>query len=147
MECYKNILVAVELNPVLNEPIVKRAVEIAKCQQGQLFLVHTVEDVGDYATLDTYPFITNMDMQEELLKKHRSVFAALGKSLSIPDSQQYLKLGKPAAVIKDLAKAIPADLIIIGKHNEPHGLAALFRSTSESILQHVECDVLAVYIS
>ena len=54
-------------------------------------------------------------------------------------------LGQPAREIRELAKKIEADLIILGGHGR-HGWELLFGSTSSSLTHGAGCDLLIVHI-
>jgi len=66
-------------------------------------------------------------------------------NIGIPEHRLHTVLGQPAREIRELAKKIDADLIIMGGHGR-HGWELLFGSTSSSVTHGVDCDMLIVHI-
>ncbi|HJX48419.1 MAG TPA: universal stress protein, partial [Gaiellaceae bacterium] len=53
--------------------------------------------------------------------------------------------GKPAAVIAETARALDADLVVLGRANDRWRHRSLRqRSVRRSLLRHLDCDVLVV---
>ena len=69
----------------------------------------------------------------------------MGTNVGIPENQLHTVLGQPAREIRELAKKIEADLIIMGGHGR-HGWELLFGSTSSSVTHGTACDLLIVHI-
>lgn len=141
MSEYNNILVAVDLTDESNI-VVDKARQLAKLYAGQLSLVHVMEPIaGGYAVE-----VTSVDIEglhQEAAKHARSSLLTLGGNLDIPQHRLYNLLGQPAREIRELAKEIKADLIVMGGHGK-HGWELLFGSTSSEVSHGTNCDLLIV---
>ena len=143
MELYKNILVAVDLTQD-SAMIVDKARNLAKQYDAELSIVHVIEPiVVGYAVEATSVDIEGL--HEEVTKQAKSSLKELGNSVDIPDHRLHTVLGQPAREIRELAKKIEADLIILGGHGR-HGWELLFGSTSASVTHGAGCDLLIVHI-
>jgi universal stress protein A len=143
MNHYKHILVAVELEPHEDKQVIEKALAIAQNSGATISLVHAVEHLNTYGTATAYPAIA--EVEEEILKDHRTKLEELARSLNIPTERQFLDFGAPAIVIGQTAEETKADLVVTGSHGR-HGLALLFGSTTDSVLHRVQCDILAVHL-
>lgn len=141
MEQYKNILLAVELNPESDVLIIEKAKELCEQYNAQLTLLHTVEHLSNYGA--AYGVSAGIDVEEILVKEARKSMTELGKKLNVPADNQLVKLGPAAQIILEEAKERNVDLIVIGSHGR-HGIRLLLGSTANSVLHGALCDVLAV---
>ncbi|MDY6983434.1 MAG: universal stress protein, partial [Pseudomonadota bacterium] len=81
----------------------------------------------------------------EASKHARNALLEMGGNLGIPAQRLHHVLGQPAREIRELAKELNADLIVMGGHGK-HGLDLLFGSTSSGVTHGVSCDLLIVRI-
>jgi universal stress protein A len=143
MSAYKNILVAVDLSK--DSPLVlDKARALAKENDGQLSLVHVMEPIAVGYAVE----VTSVDIEglhEEASRHARNSLLEMGSNLDIPEGRIHNVLGSPAREIRDLAKNIEADLIVMGGHGK-HGFELLFGSTSSEVSHGVGCDLLIVRI-
>lgn len=143
MELYKNILVAVDLTRD-SAMIVDKARNLAKQYEAELSIVHVIEPIAVGYAVE----VTTVDIEglhEEVTKQAKSSLKELGNSVDIPDHRLHTMLGQPAREIRELAKKVEADLIIMGGHGR-HGWELLFGSTSASVTHGAGCDLLIVHI-
>lgn len=141
MSTYKKILVAIDLSDESNI-VVGKARELAQFYGGDLHLVHVIEPIAVGYAVE----VTSVDIEglhSEATRHARNSLKALGDSLNIPDSHLHNLLGQPAREIRELAKAMEADLIIMGGHGK-QGLDLLFGSTSSGVTHGTSCDLLIV---
>jgi universal stress protein A len=142
MDAYKIILAAVDLQPEHDKLTVERAQKLAKDNNAKLYIVHAIESLNAYGTAYGYP--ATADVQDELSKEHQQALLKEAKALGIEESQLIIDIGSANVVIVNTAKKIEADLIVVGAHSR-HGLKLLIGSTTDSVLHHAPCDVLAVH--
>lgn len=143
MELYTNILVAVDLSQD-SALIIDKARNLAKQYDARLSMVHVIEPIAVGYAVE----VTSVDIEglhEEVTKQARGSLKEMGSNIGIPESQLYTVLGQPAREIRELAKKIDADLIIMGGHGR-HGWELLFGSTSSSVTHGAGCDLLIVHI-
>ena len=147
MSCYKNILVAVDLNDPCDH-VIERAIAIAD-DKSQVFLVSVMEawnmllvagglEAGSHANVVS-------ELHDRLQKNDQDKIKALAGKYGLSESQIFLKEGKPAPEIKKVADEKQADLIVTGTHGK-HGLELMLGSISNGILHGTPCDVLAVKV-
>lgn len=85
-------------------------------------------------TAETYRRIVNRQMAE---------FIA-GLPPSVPRVQRSTRQLPPAVAIRESARSIPADLLVLGTHGRTGVVRAFLGSVTEDMLKHPPCDVLAV---
>jgi universal stress protein A len=143
MSLYKNILVAVDLTKD-SAMILDKARNIAKLYDADLSMVHVIEPIAVGYAVE----VTSVDIEglhEEVTKQARSTLNEMGANVGIEQNRLHTVLGQPAREIRELAKKIEADLIIMGGHGR-HGWELLFGSTSSSVTHGAGCDLLIVHI-
>jgi len=143
MALYKNILVAVDLSQD-SAMILDKARSIAKDNNADLNMVYVIEPIAVGYAVE----VTSVDVEglhEEVTKQAKSSLKEMGTNVGIPENQLHTVLGQPAREIRELAKKIEADLIIMGGHGR-HGWELLFGSTSSSVTHGTACDLLIVHI-
>jgi universal stress protein A len=141
MSSYKRILVAVDLTEEANI-VVDKAREVAKLYAGELHLVHVIEPIAVGYAVE----VTSVDIEglhAEAARHARNALVELGAHLDIPSSRVHNLLGQPAREIRELAKALDVNLIVMGGHGK-HGWELLFGSTSSGVTHGTTCDLLIV---
>ena len=138
----KNIVLAVELFEN-EQPLIKKAVDLAARFKAKITLVHAIEHVISYGA--SYGVAVGVEVEEALLKSANKLMRKLGKKLKIGEKNQIIKFGSAKEVVVDEAKRINADLIVVGSHGR-HGMRLLLGSTANAVLHNATCDVLAVRI-
>jgi len=141
MEGYKHILVAVDFDQV--DTVTYRAKALADTLQATLSLIHVVDNMPIPDTgygLDT---TLDLDITGEMITAAKKQLSGLGEKLGISSERLWVELGSPKLEINRIAEENSVDLIVVGSHGR-HGLALLLGSTSNGVLHHAKCDVLAV---
>jgi len=141
MSSYNKILVAIDLTDEAFI-VVDKARELAKLYEGELHLVHVIEPIAVGYAVE----VTSVDIEglhAEAAKHARNTLLELGGNLDIPDSRLHNLLGQPAREIRELAKALEVDLVVMGGHGK-HGWELLFGSTSSGVTHGTTCDLLIV---
>ncbi|MCJ1884495.1 universal stress protein [Pseudomonas sp. QE6] len=138
---YQHILVAVDLTEEC-DPVMKRAVALAKANDARLSAVHVVEPMAMAFGGDVPMDLSMLQQQQFDQAKERLHQFTLTYS-EITSSQCHLVYGQPRQEIHRLADEQGCDLIVVGSHGR-HGLALLLGSTANDVLHGAPCDVLAV---
>ncbi|HEY0961693.1 MAG TPA: universal stress protein [Pseudomonadales bacterium] len=142
MSDYKKILIAVDLSD--DSPyVVDKALALAS-SGAELHMMHVMEPIAVGYAVE----VTSIDVEglhAEASKQARHALLELGGNLGIPAHRLHHVLGQPAREIREMAKELGADLIVMGGHGK-HGLDLLFGSTSSGVTHGVSCDLLIVRI-
>lgn len=143
MTAYRNILAAVDLSPD-SALVLEKAQQIANQYGADLSLVHVMEPIAVGYTLD----ISGADFETlyaEVMRQSRSSLVELGTGAGVPEHRLHNVLGSPAREIRNTAKEINADLVVVGGHGK-HGFELLLGSTSSGLSHGIGCDLLIVRI-
>lgn len=143
MNCYSRILLAVDLTDSC-EGVAQQAVRLAQRCDGKLHIVHVVEPqslaYGDELSIDL------TTLHDAINDQAASYLREFSKEFDIPEDRQHLVFGAIHHEIHRIAKEQNMDLIVVGSHGR-HGLAILFGSTLNDVIQAAHCDVLAVRVT
>jgi universal stress protein A len=142
MENYKHILLAVDFYEHC-EAVANRAKDLANRFQAQLSIIHVVDSLPMTEAGYGMDMPFNMDLTAELMAAAKKKLAKLAEELAVTEDKLWLEMGSPKTEIIRVAEESKADLIVVGSHGR-HGLALLLGSTSNGVLHHATCDVLAV---
>ncbi|MFA6409817.1 MAG: universal stress protein [Gammaproteobacteria bacterium] len=139
---YKHILLALELNPKSDRPLIEKAEYLAKQTKAKITLVHAVEHIGSYSS--TAYGIASIDpaIEELLVKQAAKAMEKVASKLNIPKKNQIISIGSAKFVVLEEAEKNKVDLIIIGSRGR-HGINFLIGSTANAVLYSAKCDVLA----
>lgn len=143
MSHYKKILVAVDLSDE-SSMVLDKARDLAKKYGAELSMVHVIEPIAIGYAVE----VSSIDIEglhEEASRQARNSLLEMGTNIGIPEHRLHSLLGQPAREIRELAKKIEADLIVMGGHGR-HGWELLFGSTSSDVAHGVGCDLLVVRI-
>jgi universal stress protein A len=138
---YQHILVAVDLTEEC-DPVMKRAVALAKANDARLSAVHVVEPMA-MAFGGDVPMDLSMLQQQQFDQAKERLHQFTLTYAEVTNSQCHLVYGQPRQEIHRLADEQDCDLIVVGSHGR-HGLALLLGSTANDVLHGAPCDVLAV---
>ena len=142
MSNYKTLILAIDLSDEA-EQVARKAQALAQNNQADLHIIHVIEPLS-FAYGGDIPMDFS-GIQDEIQKQSETQLADFSGKYGIPAERQHLRMGKPETEIRDLAREINADLIVIGSHGR-HGLALLLGSTANGVLHGASCDVLAVRV-
>lgn len=142
MATYKNIVVAVDGSKEA-EYALKEAIEIAKRNEGTLFLTHII-DLRTFSTINAYDqaIVEKADKYaEEMLEGYKNDAINAG----VKEVRIVIDYGSPKGKIpKDIAQKFKADLIVCGATGLNAVERFLIGSVSEHIVRYAKCDVLVV---
>jgi len=145
MSNYRNVLVAVDLNPD-NQPVIDKAIELAKMNNAILHVIHVVEPLS-YGYSDGMMSWSDglISVEAAIREDARKRLSEMGRRYEIDDQHLYFRPGRASSEIHDIVDEMGIDLIVIGTHGQA-GLQLLLGSTANSVLHGSVCDVLAVRI-
>ena len=144
MKKYKNILLALELEPTSDKPVIARAKEVVQQFDAKLWLVHSIEHLSSYGA--AYGVAAGIDVDNELKKEAEALMSKISKEANVPAERCIIIEGPAKHVILEEARKAKADLIIVGSHGR-HGVQLLLGSTANSVIHGAECDVLAIRVN
>ena len=141
MEGYKHILLAVDFDQV--EIIANKAKMLAETYNAKLSLIHVVDNMPIPDTGYGLETGLEVDLTSEMIGSANKQLLGLAQKLGVTEDRIWVALGSPKLEITQMAETNQVDLIVVGSHGR-HGLALLLGSTSNGVLHHAKCDVLAV---
>jgi universal stress protein A len=146
MSEYKHILCAADFS-ASSELAAQRAVQLAKCFNARLSLLHVIDYFPEDVPVD---FICPEDKDPaEHLKAHaEDRLRQLLEGLDYDEIQSEVIFSNHSAAweLAEYAKPEDIDLIVIGSHGR-HGLSEILGSTSSSLAHRVTCDLMVVRAS
>ncbi|HEY0963420.1 MAG TPA: universal stress protein [Pseudomonadales bacterium] len=139
MTAYKKILAAVDLSE--DSALIRdKAQWFATQHAAELHLVNVMEPVMTGYAVEVMS-IDIAGLQAEAEKQSRLALLGLGGSIGVPAERLHSVVGRPAREIRELAKNLGADLVVMGGHGK-HGLELLLGSTSSGVSHGITCDLL-----
>lgn len=141
MAIYQHILLGVDFDQA--ELLTNKAKVLADTFHAKLSLIHVVDNMPIPDPGYGLDAVLDVDITGEMLAAARKQLSALADKLDVPDGQVWVELGSPKFEINRIAQENAVDLIVVGSHGR-HGLALLLGSTSNGVLHHALCDVLAI---
>ncbi len=142
MNSYKQILLSTDFSKP-SEIAAARAMNLAKCYDSQLIVIHVVDYVPPgYAAAELPRSLASEDLLVERARDHLKKWI---DDNELGDCQQVVKAGSPKRAIVSVAHDSAVDLIVMGTHGEK-GFARLLGSTTQAVMHDAECDVLAVRV-
>lgn len=146
MNQYKHILVALDLTEEAPE-VLDNARHLAGLYGAQMSVVSVIRPLTyGYTGIETATLgqaVLNFEVEAQAVAKRR--LEALCTDAGVPENRRHVLVGSPAVEIRACAKAIGADLIVIGSHGR-HGLGLILGSTANGVLHGATCDVLTIRI-
>ena len=143
MKHYDKIVLAVELDSDCDEEPIKKAQELQKEFDANLYLVHAIEHMSSYGA--AYGVAAGADIEEMLLENAQESMRKVASKIGVKDENLIIKVGPARTIILEEAEKLGADLIIVGSHGR-HGIRLLLGSTANAVLHGALCDVLAVRV-
>jgi len=146
MARYKKVLLAVDFHSD-NRDIIDRAEQVAKDNGAELLLIHVNEPLAVAYTADGMATWGDelVSLETSIRKESQKKLADLSERLNIKKENAFLREGKPAIEIHDVARENGVDLIVLGTHGQ-HGIQLILGSTANSVLHGAPCDVLSVRV-
>lgn len=139
--------------------VLEAGLTLAEKLGAQIMLLHVMnlltssfETIGNPLIGGTYPLIDNLNTQpqqeiwqdqENIGLKRLQTYAAQAKERHIT-AEISQNLGEPGSMICETAKNWSADLIVVGRHQKSALSELLLGSTSNYVLHHAPCSVMAI---
>ena len=151
VELPKRIAVAVDIrHPVsdiegFNERLVRVARELSDNYKARLDVVHAFEGFPEFAALTGYGQAYGYaDAYGKLLALHREDFYTFAERQGFSKEHAYFLSGLPSRAISQFTSEADIDMLVVGAQHHNALDRFMIGSTSESLLNHVGCDVLVV---
>lgn len=143
---YQHIMAAVDLSEEAQEVLAK-ARRLADEHSAKLSVCSVVKPLTHvYGGLDMMAYTqASVNFEEEAVIQARKQIETEAGRYGVSADDVHVNIGGPATQIVDTAKALGADLIVLGSHGK-HGLGLLLGSTANAVLHQAQCDVLTVRI-
>jgi len=138
---HNKILVPTDFSDQSTESL-RRAAVLAETFNAELHLLHVVKPSMYFET----DMVSAASLGDDDAIREREL-AQLQKQAQACDVEAVLhhkeSVGDHARTICEFAKSLPADLIVIGRHDEKHVLHHMFvGATAERVIAHAPCSVL-----
>lgn len=143
MALYRKLLLAIDFASD-SEMLCRHASEMAEIHGASLSLLHVVEPVVTDSAFDTLPPIP-VDFDDIHIQQARNQLEQLRQRYGIPEENIFLEIGVTKNEILRVAKEQSVDLLLLGSHGR-HGIELLLGSTTNAVLHHALCDVLAIHL-
>ncbi len=138
MAGYQHILLAIDVCAEY-QTVIDKALDIAG-KNTRLSVIHIVEPI--YYP-ESYVGALTVDLQQKAVEFAESELNHLVEKYQMEG--KHIDVGSPPRKIRDYAKSVDADLIVVGSHGK-HGVQLLLGSTASGVLHGAHCDVLAVRV-
>lgn len=136
---YKHILLAVDLTEE-SKLVAEKAKDLADKYDAKITIMHVVPEL----TASYYPFATASINLEELNRETKETAVKhvqqLADEIQVPHQNCQVEFGVAKHDIADYAKENGVDLIVIGSYKH-QGVEMLISSTTNSVINHAECEV------
>lgn len=143
---YRHVLAAIDLSEEARQ-VLERARQVADEHKAKLSVCTVVKPLTHvYGGLDMMAYTqASVNFEQEAMTQARSQIATEAARVKVADADVHVSVGAPAPEVVEAAKALHADLIVVGSHGK-HGLGLLLGSTANGVLHQATCDVLTVRI-
>lgn len=146
MHHYQTILAAVDFS-AHSQQALARALQMSQLYHARLQVLHVV-DIPTYPILEDVavtglPGVWDSELTTSMMQEAGEKLQALCDGFGIALDHAKLVQGIAADEIVAQAQALPADLIVMGKYGQ-QGWKRLLGSTTDSVIHHAKCDVLAI---
>jgi universal stress protein E len=128
----------------LNQRIVQAANGLALQCDAELHLLHSYDPTPAYLSNVAAGTVTwDGDFVEELRNSLQATFSALADDFGVPPERRHFIPGSPISAIADFTVQHRMDVVVMGRVQRK-GMSKLIGSTTEHVLYHGPCSVLAV---
>ncbi|HEX6549048.1 MAG TPA: universal stress protein, partial [Gammaproteobacteria bacterium] len=129
----------------LNDVIMKAASILGMQCDAQVDVVHAFDYVPVLADPEgAAGWVLDTTIYDELRKLHQSALKTLGDRYGVPEKQMHLLDGNAVTVLSEFARNHDIDLLVMGTMFRTRLERLAIGSTAESLLDNLDCDVLAI---
>ena len=116
----------------------------AKIDDAQVHFLTVIPSLPYYASLGL-AYSAELPAMEDLKAEAKSQLEEIIKKFNIPTDRVHVHVaeGAPKDKILEIAKKLPADMVIIASHR-PDITTYLLGSNAAAVVRHAECSVLVV---
>lgn len=127
----------------LNNRITANALAFAECLQAELHLVNAYPGAPITIAAEI-PEFDNSNYRETIAANHHQALREHASLFAIDEQCLHVEEGLPEQVIPALAEQLDAELVVLGTIGRTGFSAALLGNTAEHVIEHLNCDLLAV---
>lgn len=123
-----------------NDPVARRALQLAAQHEARLVLVHIIENIGDDATWKTIGTVSPLSaLRQQADGRIRRMIGSDGQHDRV---EIVVDAGAAHAIINDLAQRAGADLLVIGPGKPQTVRERFFGSTADRLVRLAPCPIL-----
>ncbi|POT55204.1 universal stress protein UspF [Citrobacter amalonaticus] len=141
----KTILVPVDISDSeLTERVITHVEAEAKIDDAEVHFLTVIPSLPYYASLGL-AYSSELPAMDDLKAEAKSQLEEITRKFNIPSDRVHIHVaeGSPKDVILDMAKKLPAYMVIIASHR-PDITTYLLGSNAAAVVRHAECSVLVV---
>ncbi|QLM08326.1 universal stress protein UspF [Escherichia fergusonii] len=141
----RTILVPIDISDSeLTQRVISHVENEAKIDDAQVHFLTVIPSLPYYASLGL-AYSAELPAMDDLKVEGKSQLEDIIQKFNIPTDRIHIHVaeGAPKDKILELAKTLPADLIIIASHR-PDITTYLLGSNAAAVVRHAECSVLVV---
>ncbi|HCO7573215.1 universal stress protein UspF [Escherichia fergusonii] len=141
----RTILVPIDISDSeLAQRVISHVENEAKIDDAQVHFLTVIPSLPYYASLGL-AYSAELPAMDDLKAEGKSQLEDIIQKFNIPTDRIHIHVaeGAPKDKILELAKTLPADLIIIASHR-PDITTYLLGSNAAAVVRHAECSVLVV---
>ncbi|UAT35889.1 universal stress protein UspF [Escherichia fergusonii] len=141
----RTILVPIDISDSeLTQRVISHVENEAKIDDAQVHFLTVIPSLPYYASLGL-AYSAELPAMDDLKAEGKSQLEDIIQKFNIPTDIIHIHVaeGAPKDKILELAKTLPADLIIIASHR-PDITTYLLGSNAAAVVRHAECSVLVV---
>ncbi|HHN8622456.1 universal stress protein UspF [Escherichia fergusonii] len=141
----RTILVPIDISDSeLTQRVISHVENEAKIDDAQVHFLTVIPSLPYYASLGL-AYSAELPAMDDLKAESKSQLEDIIQKFNIPTDRIHIHVaeGAPKDKILELAKTLPADLIIIASHR-PDITTYLLGSNAAAVVRHAECSVLVV---
>ncbi len=127
----------------LNMEITKQAAQLSHIIDANVHLVNSYPGTPVNIAIEI-PEFDSSEYNDTMLKHHKEAMAEHAAKFDVAVEKTYVEEGLPETVIEQVAQKIDAELVILGTIGRTGISAALIGNTAEHVIDHLNCDVLAL---
>lgn len=127
----------------INERVIRAANAMAVQCDAELHLLHAWDVAQTHIADFGAGTVTMPGFNSEVRRSAQLAFEHLADSRGVPESRRHFVSGPASHAIAEYAAHHRADVIVMGS-SQRKGASGLLGSTTEHVLQHLPCNVLAV---
>jgi len=127
----------------LNIKITEEANQLASLIKANVHLVNSYPGTPVNIAIEI-PEFNSSEYNDAMLKHHQEAMNEHANKYNIDIKNTYVEEGLPETVIEQVAERLDAELVVLGTVGRTGISAALIGNTAEHVIDHLNCDVLAL---